>query len=267
MKYITHCRKHWGLAMFSILFLLLPSQSSGQSRCGEFTTNDVEGPFFEVCEFLSKSRKKVLHSQTPQKTMHWPRATSSTIVTRQFYWKDRWSKKCEKIWKIAIKNQGAWLQLQRNWGSFSWGLVCRRGSRFSKKSFNRWISTIPDICQFWDTTAWSSHVKVHQKCENLQQNSGGSGDKNQLRSALKPYALPDIMSSHGYKDVVFPPSKLVTQMSSHVTLLVGYTFPGRNPVLWYRGKVNADNQGRCHSIKSFQHSRHFHHPKILPLFK
>jgi len=37
---------------------------------------------------------------------------------------------------------------------------------------------------------------------------------------------------------------MVTQMSSHVTLLVGYTFPGRNPVLWYRGKVNADNQGR-----------------------
>jgi len=25
---------------------------------------------------------------------------------------------------------------------------------------------------------------------------------------------------------------------------VGYTFPGRNPVLWYRGKVNADSQGR-----------------------
>ena len=44
--------------MFSILLLLLPSQSSGQSRCGEFTTNDVEGPFFEVCEFLSNSLKK-----------------------------------------------------------------------------------------------------------------------------------------------------------------------------------------------------------------
>ena len=54
---------------------------------------------------------------------------------------------------------------------------------------------------------------------------------------------------------------------SRVTLLVGYTFPGRNPVLWYRGKVNADSQGRCHSIKSFQHSRHFHHPEILPLLK
>ena len=109
---------------------------------------------------------------------------------------------------------------------------------------------IADICQFSETTAWFSHVKVNQKCKNLQQNSGGSGDKNQLRSALKPYALPDIMSSHGYKDVVFPPSQLVTQMSSHVTLQVGYTFPGRNPVLWYRGKVNADSQGRFLSSPS-----------------
>merc|ERR1711934_929292 len=25
---------------------------------------------------------------------------------------------------------------------------------------------------------------------------------------------------------------------------IGYTFPGKNPELWYRGKVNADNQGR-----------------------
>ena len=30
---------------------------------------------------------------------------------------------------------------------------------------------IPDICQFWDTTALWSPVKVHQKCVNLQQNS------------------------------------------------------------------------------------------------
>ena len=196
IEYITHCRKYWRVTMFSILLLLLPSQSSGQSRCGEFTTNDVEGPFFEVCEFLSKSRKKVLHSQTPQKTMCWLRATSSMIVTRQFYWKDRSScRKCQKydkIWNNRHLNKGAWLQLQRNWGSFSWGLVCRRGSRFSKKSFNRWISTIPDICQFWDTTAWFSPVRVHRKCKNLQQNTGGSGDKNQLRSALQPNALPEI---------------------------------------------------------------------------
>ena len=51
------------------------------------------------------------------------------------------------------------------------------------------------------------------------------------------------------------------QRCSIPTLLVGYTFPGRNPVLWYRGKVNADSQGRCHSIKSFQHSRHSIIPK------
>ena len=25
---------------------------------------------------------------------------------------------------------------------------------------------------------------------------------------------------------------------------VGYTFPRQNPELWYRGKVNADSQGR-----------------------
>ena len=53
--------------MFSILLILLPSQSSGQSRCGEFTTNDVEGPFFEVCEFLINSQKKLCTAKRPKK--------------------------------------------------------------------------------------------------------------------------------------------------------------------------------------------------------
>ena len=31
---------------------------------------------------------------------------------------------------------------------------------------------------------------------------------------------------------------------SHVQGNVGYTFPDEDPVLWYRGRVNADSQGR-----------------------
>merc|ERR1712192_147166 len=34
-------------AMLPILLLVLPSLSLGQTQCGPFTTNDVEGPFFE----------------------------------------------------------------------------------------------------------------------------------------------------------------------------------------------------------------------------
>jgi len=33
--------------MIPILLLVLPSLSLGQTQCGPFTTNDVEGPFFE----------------------------------------------------------------------------------------------------------------------------------------------------------------------------------------------------------------------------
>jgi len=33
--------------MFSVLLLFLPLQSLGQPQCGEFTMNDMEGPFYE----------------------------------------------------------------------------------------------------------------------------------------------------------------------------------------------------------------------------
>jgi len=108
--------------MFSILFLLLPSQSSGQSRCGEFTTNDVEGPFFE------------------------PNAPKNYALAPRNELNDR--------------NQAVLL-----------------------------------------------------KGQVLDSNCKGIGG-----------ALVEVWYAGGDP--------------------VGYTFPGRNPVLWYRGKVNADNQGR-----------------------
>ena len=44
--------------MVPILLLVLPSLALGQTQCGPFTTNDVEGPFFEVCKLLILTFKK-----------------------------------------------------------------------------------------------------------------------------------------------------------------------------------------------------------------
>ena len=63
-----------------------------------------------------------------------------------------------------------------------------------------------------------------------------------------------------------------------VTLLVGYTdvischppswlhLPGEEPSALVQRQGERGQPGQV-SIKSFQHSRHFHHPEILPLFK
>lgn len=47
---------------------------------------------------------------------------------------------------------------------------------------------------------------------------------------------------------------------------IGYTFPGKNPELWYRGKVNADNQGR-YSFKATYPRRYDGRPIIHYHFK
>ena len=47
-------------AMVPILLLVLPSLSLGQTQCGPYTMKDVEGPFFEVCQFSILAFTKVV---------------------------------------------------------------------------------------------------------------------------------------------------------------------------------------------------------------
>ena len=56
-------------AMVPILVLLLPSLAWGQSKCGPYTTNDMLGPYFEVCHLSVLA--KVLLRKMPRKTRSW----------------------------------------------------------------------------------------------------------------------------------------------------------------------------------------------------
>ena len=76
--------------MFAVLLLFLPLQSLGQPQCGEFTTNDMEGPFYEVVKSEVMVSKNFLLSQMPQIATNWPHKTSSMTQEKQLFWKDRW---------------------------------------------------------------------------------------------------------------------------------------------------------------------------------
>ena len=80
----------------------------GRSSCGEYTTNDMEGPFLRLV-YRFCAIKKIVHSRLPRKTTHLPQTKNSKIGPRQSYWKARWISgcfgKCPKCHESGKKNR------------------------------------------------------------------------------------------------------------------------------------------------------------------
>ena len=166
--------------------------------------------------------KKFLLSQMPQKATNWPHKTSSMTQEKQLFWKDRWiypdTLKRNKVPKIM--NKSYFQVLDYSCKGIGGALV------------EVWYAGgNPGLPKSLSTIGVTFHTPWLCYCPGWVH--------------LVTLSLCNIATL-----LLF---QLVTLLPCHIfTLLAEYTFPENNmsgmpasPEVWYRGKVKADDQGRC----------------------